>query len=269
MTTRDTPWPDGTPCWADLGAPDIEKAREFYSDVFSWTVQPGGPETGGYSVAELNGRGVAGIGPKMSPAQAPTMWMTYLATADADATAAKIKGAGGQVVTGPTDVMDAGRMAVAVDPAGAVFGIWQAGAFPGAQIVNEPGAMIWNEQMSHDFEASKAFYAAVFGYEYGDMSTDSFTYATTKVDGRDVGGIGGYHSGLLADTPASWRVFFAATDTDATTARVQVRGGSVTWEPKDHPYGNLSTVTDDQGARFSILALRSGSTQGAPEHQGT
>jgi uncharacterized protein len=108
--------------WA---APDIQKAREFYSDVFSWTVEAGGPETGGYSVAELNGRGVAGIGPKMSPEQASTMWMTYLATAEADATAAKIKGAGGQLVTEPTDVMDAGRMAVAVDPAGAVFGIWQ------------------------------------------------------------------------------------------------------------------------------------------------
>jgi len=148
MTTRDTPWPDGTPCWADLGAPDIAKAREFYSDVFSWTVQPGGPETGGYSVAELNGRGVAGVGPKMGPAEAPTMWMTYLATSDADATAAKIKGAGGQLVMEAMDVMDVGRMAVAVDPAGAVFGIWQARAFPGAQIVNEPGAMRWNEQVS-------------------------------------------------------------------------------------------------------------------------
>jgi hypothetical protein len=39
--------------------------------------------------------------------------------------------------------------------AGAVFGIWQARAFPGAQIVNEPGAMVWNEQLSHDLEASK------------------------------------------------------------------------------------------------------------------
>ena len=37
MTTRDIPWPDGTPCWADLGAPDIAKARDFYSDVFTWT----------------------------------------------------------------------------------------------------------------------------------------------------------------------------------------------------------------------------------------
>ena len=234
MTARDTPWPDGTPCWADLGAPDIAKAREFYSDVFSWTAQPGGPETGGYSVAELDGRGVAGVGPKMGPAEAPTMWMTYLATSDADATAAKIKGAGGQLVMEAMDVMDAGRMAVAADPAGAVFGVWQARAFPGAQIVNEPGAMVWNEQLSHDLEASKAFYAAVFGYEYGDM-TDRVSYATFKVDGRDVGGIGGYHSGLPADTPATWRVYFSAADNDATTARAQAKGGSVVWEPKDHP----------------------------------
>ena len=51
--------------------------------------------------------------------------------------------------------------------------------------------MRWNEQVSRDFEGSKAFYAAVFGYEYADMSGDGFSYATFKVDGRDVGGIGG------------------------------------------------------------------------------
>jgi uncharacterized protein len=254
MTTRDIPWPDGTPCWADLGAPDIAKAREFYSDVFTWTIQPGGPETGGYSVAELNGRGVAGVGPKMGPPEAPTMWTTYLATSDTDATVRKIKDAGGHVIVEPADVMDAGRMAVAVDPAGAVFGLWQARAFPGAQIVNEPGAMCWNEQMSHDFEGSKSFYAAVFGYEYGDTSSDS-SYATIKVDGRVVGGIGGYHAGLLADTDATWRVDFGALDTDASVARVEANGGSVIWKPVDHPAGRLSTVADDQGARFSILAV--------------
>ena len=258
MSTRDTSLPDGTPCWASLGAPDMAKAREFYGNVFNWVVQPGGSETGGYSVAELNGRGVAGIGPKMGPPESPTTWMTYVATSDADATAAKIKGAGGQLVAEPMDIMDAGRMAVAVDPAGAVFGVWQARAFLGAQIVNEPGAMVWNEQMSHDFEASKAFYAAVFGYEYGDMSTDRFSYATFKVDGRDVGGIGGYHSGLLADTPATWRVFFDAADTDASVARVQASGGSVIWDPIEHPYGRLSTVADNQGARFSLLKITTG-----------
>jgi len=47
MTTRDAPWPEGTPCWVDLSAPDVAKAREFYSDVFSWTVQPGGRRPAG------------------------------------------------------------------------------------------------------------------------------------------------------------------------------------------------------------------------------
>jgi uncharacterized protein len=193
------------------------------SDVFSWTVQPGGPETGGYSVAELSGRGVAG-----------------------------------QLVTEAVDVMDVGRMAVAVDPAGAVFGIWQARAFPGAQIVNEPGAMCWNEQMSSDFEGSKAFYRAVFGYEYGDMSRDGLSYATFKVDGRDVGGIGGFHAGVPTGSPAGWRVYFGAADTDASVARVQGNGGSVIFEPTDHPYGRMSTVADDQGAVFSLLGVTPG-----------
>jgi predicted enzyme related to lactoylglutathione lyase len=104
------------------------------------------------------------------------MWMTFLATSDADATAAKIKGAGGQLIMEAMDVMDAGRMAVAVDPASAVFGIWQARAFPGAQIVNEPGAMRWNEQVS---DASVARVQANGGsvirepidHPYGRMST--------------------------------------------------------------------------------------------------
>lgn len=257
MTTRDAPWPDGTPCWTDLGAPDVPKARAFYSGVFSWTVPPGGPETGGYSVAELNGRGAAGVGPKMAPADAPTIWMTYLATSDADATATKIMRAGGQLVMEPSEVMDAGRMAVAVDPIGAAFGVWQARAFPGAQIVNEPGAMVWNEQMSGDFEGSKAFYEAVFGYEYGDISRDGLSYATVKVGGKNVAGIGGLHSGAPSPPTAGWRVYFGATDTDASVARVQGNGGSVIFEPVDHPYGRMSTVADNQGARFSLLQVES------------
>ena len=183
------------------------------------------------------------------------MWMTYLATSDADATAAKIKSAGGQLVVDPVDITDVGRMAVAVDPSGAVFGLWQARAFPGAQLVNDIGTMRWNEQVSRDFEGSKAFYAAVFGYEYADMSGSGFSYATFKVDGRDVGGIGDLHAGVPADTPPAWRVYFGTADTDVSVARVQANGGSVIREPIDHPYGRMSTVADDQGGVFSLLGV--------------
>src|ERR1700735_4074112 len=141
MVTRDTAWPAGTPCWVDLGADDPARAGAFHRGCFGWTVQVGPPESGGYSMCEINGQPVAGIGPKMGPAEMPTVWTTYLATQDADETASKIKAAGGQLMAEPFDVMDAGRMGIAVDPGGAVFGIWQAGPHTGARPANEPGPL--------------------------------------------------------------------------------------------------------------------------------
>ena len=115
MVTRDTPWPEGTPCWVDLSITDIPKAIAFYQGLFGWDTQQGPPEAGGYAISHLDGRSVAGIGPKMGSPEAPSVWMTYIATDDADATAAKIKGAGGQLMMDPMDVMDVGRMLVAAD----------------------------------------------------------------------------------------------------------------------------------------------------------
>lgn len=46
------------------------------------------------------------------------------------------------------DPMEAGRMAVVIDPTGAAVGLWQAKAHIGATRVNESGAVIWNELMT-------------------------------------------------------------------------------------------------------------------------
>jgi predicted enzyme related to lactoylglutathione lyase len=85
--------------------------------------------------------------------------------ANADETAEKVKQAGGTVVMAPMDVMTAGRMAVFQDPYGAFFSISQAGDHHGAQLINEPGSLSWNELNTHDTEGAAAFYAAVFGWK--------------------------------------------------------------------------------------------------------
>jgi uncharacterized protein len=253
MVTRDTPWPDGTPCWADLGTPDIRQAVSFYTAQFGWDIVPGGPETGGYARATLGARPVAGLGPNMSQPGAPSAWAVHFASSDADATAARITGAGGQVVLGPLDVLDLGRMLVAVDVTGAAFGVWQARGHIGAQVADVPGAFTWSEHMSADFEGAKAFYAAVFGYEYGDISTDTFSYATLLINGQQVvGGIGGYPPGG-ADA-AAWAVYFGTADTDKSVELAVSHGGRVVRPAADSPYGRMAVVADGQGAVFSLIS---------------
>ena len=253
MVTRDTRWPAGTPCWVDVSVDDVPKAVAFYEGLFGWDIQVGGPEVGGYSIAHSDGRIVAGIGPKMGPAEAPSAWTTYLATDDADATAAKIKGAGGQLLAEPMDVMSEGRMAIALDTAGAVFGIWQGENTTGVGVANEPGTLSWNEQMSRDWDASKAFYQAVFGYADQDMSSEGFKYAVLMVDGHEVGGIGEYPEGTPAEMPAAWGVYFAVTDTDAAMAKVTELGGRTVQPPMDTPFGRIGVVADNHGAVFSLI----------------
>jgi predicted enzyme related to lactoylglutathione lyase len=255
MVTRDTAWPSGTPCWVDLGVDDIAQAGTFYAGLFGWEIQAGPPEAYGYAMCLTNGLAVAGIGPKQGPPGTPAAWTTYLASDDADQTSRKVKAAGGRVLMEPMDIMDVGRMAVAADPGGALFGIWQARAHIGVGLANEPGALCWNENFSHDFDHNKAFYQEVFGYEFGDLGDISFNYATLKVSGIDVGGIGELDTTFPAEVPPHWSSYFAVEDTNGAVAKVSALGGSVARPPRDTPYGRMAVVSDDQGAEFSLISV--------------
>ncbi len=254
MVTRDTPWPPGTPCWVDLGVADIPKAMAFYGGLFGWDIQQGPPETGGYCMCLSGGLTVAGIGPKMGPPDMPTVWTTYLASQEADETAAKIKAAGGQVLMEPLDVMDVGRMFVAMDPGGATFGVWQARAHSGVQRANEPGSLIWSENMSRNYDGNKAFYQSVFGYQFGDIGAEGMNYATLDLDGGPVGGIGEIGTEQPAEMPAAWGTYFAVADTDAAVQKAAELGGRVVAPAWDSPYGRMAIVSDDQGGVFALMS---------------
>ena len=253
MTERDTPWPPGTPCWVDLMTSDLEAAKQFYAPLFGRQLTAGPPETGGYVMADIGGRSVAGLGAMQGDMAHPPVWTTYLATDDAAATAEQITAAGGQVVAPPMDVMDLGVMAVAQDPTGGTFGIWQSKLHHGVGLANETGSLTWNELMTRDYAAAKAFYAAVFGYTYTEMGAEGSEYSAIEIDGNTVGGLGVLPAEVPAHVPPHWRVYFAVADTDATVEAVTKSGGSVVRPPEDMPYGRHADVADPQGAMVSII----------------
>jgi len=256
MVDRDTPWPPGTPCWVDLLTGDLGTARLFYEQLFGWTFSAAGdPElTGGYEIATLRGKNVAGaMAQGAEQADHPSVWSVYLAVEDVATTLEAITAAGGTVLMPVTPVMEAGVMALASDPAGAVFGVWQAGEHTGFQKANESGAVVWNETMSRDFAKAKAFYASVFGYTYTDMSGDGFEYATIEVNGNTVGGIGALPAEVPAEVPAHWRTYFAIDDADETVDEATKRGANLIRPAQDMPYGRHADLQDPTGAYFAIL----------------
>lgn len=249
MSVHEQPWADGTPCWAELAVPDLETGRRFYGDLLGWTFDVGPAETGFYSQGLVGGRPAAALSGVMpGAADAPVAWLTFLATADAAATQERAVAAGAEVRVGAMPVMDFGSMAVLTDPVGATVALWQAGTTVGATVVNEPGTMIWNEHLSPRPDAARAFYGAVYGYGFTDMSAPGFDYASFEVDGRSVGGIGG------GEGDAAWQVYFAVTDTDAAAERAVRLGGTVVDAPADTPYGRLAGIAGPFGERFWLMS---------------
>ncbi|GAB3354479.1 VOC family protein [Modestobacter lapidis] len=247
MPTRDTVWPSGTPCWIDYGAPDVEAAKAFYAEVLGWTYTGGDPEFGGYLICQRNGCDAAGLAPHQDPVD-PPRWTTYFATDDAAATAARITEAGGTVVFPPMEVGPMGTMAIARDPQGHPFGLWQGAQNTGVQVYGEPGALSWNDAAVDDPAAAREFYSAVFGFSWEEMP-DSGGYCTFSTGAQPLGGLGATAESL----PTGWTTCFSVAVTDEAVRQVEAAGGAVLMAAEDTPYGRIAVVRDPWGAPFSVM----------------
>jgi predicted enzyme related to lactoylglutathione lyase len=250
-----TSYPNGVPSWVDLASPDVDGSVAFYSGLFGWDYAPAGPpeETGGYGMFTLRDKLVAGIGPLQNPTQ-PPVWSTYIAVDDADATAAKATDAGGQVAMPPMDVMDAGRMAFLIDPVGAFVGLWQAGRHTGAQLVNEPGALGWNELVCREPKKASAFYASVFGWEPAVVHMSGHDYTVLNLDGKAIGGLMTMTDQWPEGIPSHWMAYFVVADADSSALRAQELGGTVAVGPTDVAgAGRIVMISDPSETMFSII----------------
>ena len=284
MAERDGYIP-GVPCWVDTYQPDPEAAAAFYRGLFGWemedTMPPG--SDGRYFMARLHGGDVAAIGsqpPGAPPAQAA--WNTYVCVESADETVARVKEAGGRVLAEPFDVFDAGRTATLTDPEDAMISLWQPGTMKGAQVVNEHGAVNFNNLHTRDVEAARRFYGAVFGWHtlvvdgaelwtlpgYGDELERLTPGLRARI--AELGATPGFEDVVATINPIGneepagppyWGVTFATDDADATAARASELGGRVLVPPFAAPWSRITVIADPQGASFTA-------SQFIPENRG-
>ena len=245
------------PVWVDLSSSDPAASREFYSKLFGWNVEVAqGEEYGGYALAKIGGKDVAGIAPKQSPEQ-PTAWMVYIGTPDADDLAKKVQAAGGQVIAPPFDVADQGRMAVFQDTSGAFISVWQPTAMSGFQ-TNAPNTFGWAELNSRGIDKAIPFYNKVFGWAHktSEMGEGAPPYTEFQVGGESIAGGMEMNPMVPAEVPSYWMVYFNVDDVDRSLKNATESGGQEMRAPQDFPGGRFAILSDPQGAAFGLLKMK-------------
>ena len=250
-------YPDGVFCWVDLTTPDPEAAKAFYTGLFGWEADDRPIDMGGtYTMLQLEGKNVAGLGemqPDMKAQGMPAFWASYVKHDDVDSIAAKIAEAGGNLMFPPMDVMDSGRMTMGMDPTGAAFGVWQPKEHTGAQLVNMPNTLVWNELQSRQPDKAKAFYESVFGWA---NQADENGYVTFAVDGRIQAGMITMDENWGPDVPNNWAVYFMVENVDAKSALAQELGGTVMVPATQAgEMGRFAVIRDPQGGVFTIMSF--------------
>lgn len=261
MTAKDAKkgFEHGTFCWAELGTSDAKAAKEFYGKLLDWTYDdiPMGPGQV-YTMCVVNKKRVAALyalSDGFAPPGAPPHWAAYVNVESVDATADKAVSAGGTLIKEPFDVPGGGRMAVLLDPTGAMFCLWHSEESPGMELKHEPGATTWFELFTTDAAKAGRFYAETIGWtlEPVDMGPMGI-YTLFKRPGQEdnKGGmmpIGPHMHGV----PSHWLTYFAVRSVDESTDKAQRLGAKVQVPPSDIPnIGRFSVLSDPQGATFAL-----------------
>ncbi|GAA4678692.1 VOC family protein [Frondihabitans cladoniiphilus] len=246
-------FPTGAPIWIELNTSDVPAAKRFYEGLFGWTTTDTGPDFGNYVTLDLEGAAVGGMMPQQAPG-VPDAWTVYLHSSDVATTATAIRDAEGDVLMGPQDVMEMGRMLVAADADRGIVAAWEPGTNPGLGVIAEVGAPAWFELHTTQFHREVEFYQQAFGWQTATMAdTPEFRYAQLLVDGQPYAGVMDASAYWAPGAPAAWLVYFLVADADAALARAVELGGAVVDEPADTPYGRLATLSDPTGALLKVM----------------
>jgi uncharacterized protein len=243
----------GTFSWTDLATPDAQASKEFYGAVFGWDFEDNPiPGDAVYVMARIDGRAAAAM---FETTDRHPAWASYVTVDDLDATTARARDLGANVLAEPFDVMEVGRMSTVQDPTGAVLCLWEPRTSIGAEIVNGPAALSLNQLNTSDPEAAERFYGELFGWRFDSVGdTDNPYWGIFRGD-RLNGGMMPLPSG--APMPSHWLVYFGDEDVDAAAERIASAGGTLMVEPMDvPPSGRILVAQDPQGAIFALFAGR-------------
>jgi predicted enzyme related to lactoylglutathione lyase len=235
-------------CFAELRTPDLASAQRHYGDLLGWSSVDVPGTSGNYCLFQIGSRTVVGL----RRADAETRWVAYVHVENVDATTARARELGADVVSPPGDTPGLARTSVLADREGAVIGLWEPHGLDGTAVETGPGSLWWVELLARDIDAAGVFYSSLFGWDvtYTSKFDTPHVYTLFKIGDRSVSG-GGQLDPEWGVTPR-WQVYFEVANHDATASRACELGGtSGFWRDVPHA-GRIGHLTDARGGEFVV-----------------
>lgn len=238
----------GTFVWFELLTQDEEASKAFYPEVLPWRVEPMEMPGFEYQLLKAGEAGVGGIVKAPSP-QMPTAWVSYVQVDDVDATAQKVKAAGGQLPMDAMDIPTVGRIQPVIDPQGGMLSLFTPeGEMPPLE---GPGTFHWNELWTKDPDAALAFYRDVLGYTVETMPMPQGDYHVLKSGDVPCGGV---MKAPSAEIPQVWVQYVTVEDVDAAVERATQKGGKAQGPAMEvEGVGRFAIFSDPQGGMIGVI----------------
>ena len=255
-----TAYPPGMFSWAEVATPDTGASTAFYTGLLGLAATEMQTEDGSwYTILKKGDRDVCGLyGMSEEEMQrfngGRAVWRSYFTVGDADDALTRVRSLGGTVIHEPIAIGTDGRLAVAQDPTGGVFTMWEPRDHFGAQVIREPGALAWAELYTRDTHAAASFYAGLFGWHANTtQSADGGTYTEYQLNGESAAGMIAIRD-EWGPMPAHWSVYFEVADLDASRAAAGEVGGAELMPPMQvEGVGRFVFLQDPQGGIAALI----------------
>ena len=122
-------------------------------------------------------------------------------------------------------------------------------------VVAQGKNFVWHEVYGPSSQVAIDFYTQALGFgshamEMGEMGT----YHMLTRGGVPVAGVVSTDNDRMRDVPPHWSTYLAGDDVDASLAKCQEHGATVTVPPMDVPtVGRMALIQDPQGAHIWIF----------------
>ncbi|HVV91775.1 MAG TPA: VOC family protein [Hyphomicrobiales bacterium] len=244
--------------WYELMSTDAAAAERFYRDVVGWGIRRTDNPRMPYTTFLAGETGVAGLMTLTRQMQADggaPGWVCYISTNDVDAAAKAVRAAGGAIYLEPSDIPDIGRFAMAADPQGALFVLFQASG-PGMESpasTAAPGHGGWHELRTSDLDGAWDFYAKLFGWTK-TTAMDMGPAGPYQLFAAGAGDIGGM---MRFEGRPFWKIYFNVADIGAAAKAIAAGGGKILNGPMEVPGGAwMVEGADPQGVTFALSGPR-------------